>query len=133
MNLKLRYQWIGYLGVGISLISGSGCSDAADPSACLDLPVSVGSGTTPEFSWSPACHIYSLTVSGPDAGWLVSGGNVLQDVISSPVRYGVVPGGAVEDSPAQPLHAGVTYGVRLDRRNRVGGGVTLVAERSFTP
>ena len=113
---------------------GLACADGASPSSCTDVPVSVSSGTTPQFSWTAACPAYSLQVIGQETSmWYVSGGEVLEDVIRPPVRYGIVPAGAVPSGPAQPLQAGVTYTLMLDRRNRLGGGVSFLAERTFTP
>jgi hypothetical protein len=116
-------------------ILGLACSDGASPTSCVDVPVSVSSGTTPQFSWTLACPAYSLLVLDQETSmWYIGGGERMEDVIRSPVRYGIVPGGAVIPSgPAQPLQAGVTYTVMLDRRNWFGGGLSPLARRTFTP
>lgn len=113
---------------------GAACSDGSGPSSCDDVPISISPGTAPQFSWAGGCPAYSLQVSGPAVSmWFVSGGDVLDDVIQPPVQYGTVPPGSAQSAPAEPLQSGTTYTVRLDRRNRLGGGVTLLAERTFTP
>jgi hypothetical protein len=110
------------------------CSEGTGPGNCSDVQVSISPGTTPQFSWTGACPAYSLQVSGPSISmWYVSGGEVLDDVIQPPVQYGTVPVGSVQNAPAAPLESGTEYTVRLDRRNRFGGGVTFLAERTFTP
>jgi hypothetical protein len=78
------------------------------PDACSgSVTVTVGSGTTPEFSWSPSCGVGQLIVSGP------TGQNWWAGPFRPPVRYGVLPAGAEESSPAEPLVVGKTYKLTL--------------------
>jgi hypothetical protein len=111
------------------------CGEGTGPGgSCDQVQVSITQGTNPQFSWNGACPGYSLQVTGPATSmWFISGGDVLDDVIHPPVQYGTVPAGAIQNAPAQPLESGTTYTLRMDRRNRFGGGVTPLAERTFIP
>lgn len=110
-------------GAAALLAAMTGCSDGSGPAVCADLPVTVGAGTTPLFSWAEACPAYGMEVTGESGFlWRISGGDILEDIIPSPQRYGTVPPGVVVEVPPQPLQAGVTYTLVLSRRNRIGGG-----------
>lgn len=111
---------------------------AGQPLAQTEIPhggitVSVTSGTTPTFSWTPDSAIGRLIVEEGDEelwGTETDGANLYQ----SPIRYGVHPPGASEDEPANPLIAGHTYRVSLFRWISVDPeSFELVGAQDFTP
>lgn len=100
--------------------------------------IAVGSGTTPQFSWSPACKIQRLAVfSGSGCSprfdcWQIESLN--DNEIPSPVRYGTVPSTARQLSTPVALQSGVEYVVRLERYEDFDGRTLIqVASRPFTP
>jgi hypothetical protein len=96
----------------------SACEDSNDPAATINTPcsgsvaISVSSGTTPVFTWTPQCVIDHLlvepTVSGIGDRWSFTG------TATSPVTYGSLPSGTHQPGPAQPLVAGSEYRVILE-------------------
>jgi hypothetical protein len=108
------------------MIAGSGCggdSTRPDPrpecGLFEDVTISVGPGTTPEFSWTPECGVAALSVDeievAPGARrrfWEVSGS---QSALHPPVRYGTPPNGSSDMIvvPPAPLEVGHTYRVTL--------------------
>ena len=124
---------------GIAIVAGLACSsDPAGPDTSLPecagpVTVEVSSGTSPTFDWDPECRLFLVLVEldGGDQWLVLSEG---RNAIAPPVRYGVVPDGAVEDEPAIPLEPGKTYDVALFRWTGPGGDDgELVANRDFTP
>lgn len=116
------------------------CSDSTDPRS---LPVcqfvgivTVSSGTTPTFDWNPACRIGLLTVeqiTGSD-GWSIFGVN-MTNAIAPGVTYGLVPEGAVQNAPPEPLSPGTRYHVVILVLEPEGQdeNFKLVAIARFTP
>lgn len=117
------------------------CSDGAGPEsanlpACTgDISLTVSSGPTPRFSWSPGCKTFFLLVESQGAGgdvWsiMTPGTNGLV----SGIRYGTVPDGAQELDPASPLVAGSPYAVYVFRYTGPDSddGV-LIGAQTFTP
>lgn len=96
-----------------------------------NVTVSVSPGTTPTFTWSPACRAASLLVETQAEGdvWRIESSG--SDGIASGVTYGTVPPGAVEDAPATPLVEGSRYDVILFRGS--GAGVAIAGVASFIP
>ena len=97
------------------------------PNACRGpVTVTVGSGTTPEFNWSPSCGVSLMTVADPTGqqSWWAG-------PFQPPVRYGVLPAGAEESIPAQPLVVGKTYTVTLFGEQGLFG--TPLGSAKFTP
>ena len=123
--MLLRRRHLGVAGFLLALAAGS-CTTSTEPTllACTDPSISggggelllVSSGTTPSFSWSPACKAYSLLVTD-------SIGNMMWGVISDSgstmapgVSYGVVPTGPHKQVQAPvPLLTGKSYAVGLYR------------------
>jgi hypothetical protein len=117
-----------------------GCSsDGTDPgdapAACTGpVTISVSSGTTPSFSWTPACSLFFVNVElGATDQWSIISDST--NAIAPPVRYGVVPAGAEQStSEVTPLQAGQTYDVNLfywtgpDAQDG-----TLIGTQNFTP
>jgi hypothetical protein len=120
--------------VGTCLVV-SGCSDdngagPGNPAPCTaGVTVSVSAGTTPTFSWTPACGVIGLLVE-EQAGdrWFLeaTGGG-----FGPPVTYGTVPTGATAPGPATALLAGTTYEVILFRGTEQSPVVAALHE--FTP
>ena len=115
------------------LLALVGCGDGVSGSGgCPGLvTVTAGSGTTPEFGWSPSCEARMLVVEDPSVAqgqgrtWQFTG------VFRPPIRYGVLPVGAGEIIPAEPLVVGTRYLVTVFRE-----GETFpreVGSASFTP
>lgn len=103
-------------GLAMSIITGA-CGDGKNPTGITtpctgNVTVSVSSGTTPVFTWTPQCVIDHLlvepTASGIGDRWSFTGN------ATSPVTYGVLPAGAHQTGPAQPLFSGSEYRVILE-------------------
>ena len=120
------------------LLAALACSsDSAGPSdqpVCAgNVTVSVSSGTTPTFSWTPACKLFFVLVEdgGGDQWGAISDGT---NVIATPVEYGVVPPGATELQAPAVLNPGTPYTITVYRW--VGPGPqdeTLIGQKVFTP
>jgi hypothetical protein len=118
----------------------SGCGSPSQPTECLsNVTVSVSTGLTPRFTWTPACGVEVLSVvteaSRPQ-------GNVVWDIeendqgMASGVVYGVIPPGTTDvGHPAEPLTAGQSYTVQLYMIEPAGSQTQLhnIGNRSFTP
>lgn len=119
--------------VGALVLSLVGCSDTASPNRdpCTgDVTISVSSGTTPTFTWSPACGVLAVLVE-EDASdiWIISAtGN---GTIGSGVKYGTVPSGAEEGTAPVALLAGHTYEVILFRGTE--DDAVIAGIQAFTP
>lgn len=97
------------------------------------VAVSVSSGMTPTFSWTPNSAIGRLVVEeGSEEIWSTETDG--ENIYGSPIRYGVHPPRASEDAAAKPLSAGHTYTVSLFRWISVKPErLQLVGEQEFTP
>ncbi len=121
--------------------AATGCADEPSgtggtlPECTATVSVAVGAGTTPTFTWTPACRLFFVlvepAVGGTDLWSIISDS---ANVIVPPITYGVVPTGAQEGDPPTPLAAGSGYEVYLYRWTGPGrqDGV-LVGHTSFTP
>ena len=81
------------------------------------LELTIEAGTTPALAWTPHC----------DLGWVHFGRHDMQQIVwhietrdssnslTQPVRYGELPGGAMELSPLVSLQAGIEYTVSVGR------------------
>lgn len=113
------------------------CGDGPTaPRECeQSVTVTVGSGTSPEISWTPECGALALRiqeVGDPTVPfgfmWELVGA---ASPIHPPVRYGDVPGGSIEVAPATPLVRGSTYRANVFRFE--GHRATLAGAVTFTP
>ena len=95
------------------------CGGDPDPVSPISVPtcsgpveVTVSGGTTPTFTWTPACTVHILLVEqgATDRWFLVA---TSEGGIAPGVRYGIVPAGAEQAEPAIPLTAGRTHDVTL--------------------
>jgi hypothetical protein len=134
-----RARWV----VRVVLFSVlAACGDGPSgprPAALCDGPVTVtvGSGTTPEFTWTPACRVEFLTVENVSDGtimWVVLADPFTERAIVPPVRYGVVPADAIDLSfgMSLDLQAGTRYALTLTISGFPGGDVD-VGRAEFVP
>ena len=119
-------------------ISASACGDAVSPVCPGDIvTVTASSGTTPEFTWTPACPVAQLDVDDMTQGgvnvWRISGQGT--NAIAPGLRYGETPTGVVQLRAPDPLVAGREY--RLTVLRWVGdaqsGGLAGGGVARFTP
>jgi hypothetical protein len=101
------------------------------------VTVQVGSGTSPQISWTPVCRLFLVLVE--DAGgmggdqWAVESDS--SNSIAPPVRYGTIPPGATDEITLPvTLQAGHAYRVNVFRFTGPGheDGV-LIGQANFTP
>lgn len=89
--------------------------------------VNVGPGLQPVISWTPVeayeLNMYEGTKDGDGFGviWTARGGGDYDNLLRSPVTYGVPPVGS-EMRGAPPLESGKTYTVTVVRKDPKGGG-----------
>lgn len=107
---------------------GGSVSDCTGP-----VTISVSSGTSPSFTWTPTCRLAFLIVElGAEDYWLIITDST--NAIPPPVQYGVLPAGARQRAAATPLQAGQTYDVNLARWTGPGPeDGTLIGSQNFTP
>jgi hypothetical protein len=130
-----------------------GADQATGPTGCdatTSVIATVGAGTTPTLSWTPACNVYFVIVEdggGGDQWWVTdSTGDTTTaaNSIAGPITYGIAPLATNEnpDGP-QPLHADTAYHLALWRvmpstaaashcQGQIGK-LCLVALKYFTP
>ncbi len=101
----------------VFLIFFTGCSEDSNPanSGGGDFEVTVGSGTTPQYSWSSG-DAFSVSVVRTGAPTNIVWGIVTPGLsnIASPATHGVTPSGAVPTSQVETaLTAGVEYRVSV--------------------
>ena len=110
-----------------------GCTEDESLSECTGpVTISVSTGTTPLFGWTPACRVSDLVVQ--EAGIAADVWEIVTDgtnQIDPGVRYGIVPPGVREQEDPETLLVGVTYNVAVGRWT--GSGLEVIGVRSFTP
>ena len=83
------------------------------------LTITVTSGRTPTFDWTPHCGVNRLIVlpANPPVGLITQGWTVSSAVglFKAPITYGVLPNGADRGDAATPLVPGTTYQVIIYR------------------
>jgi hypothetical protein len=132
----MRASWL----VAVSFTLVLACSsDANSPGDALpvcngDVTITVSSGITPSFSWSPACRLFFVNVElGAGDQWSIISDSA--NAIAPPVQYGVVPAGAQQSTDGvTPLEAGQTYDVNLFYWSGPGAqDGTFIGSKDFTP
>jgi hypothetical protein len=129
-----RHSILRVLAGAIPLVTACGGDAGTGPGAsrpCTNhVAITVSSGTTPRFTWEPACRVIALLVE-QDASdmWFVEG---IGEGIASDVRYGSVPPNGTSDEPALPLVPGTTYEVIVFRGSNLQTAV-IAGIREFTP
>lgn len=118
---------------------GDGPTEPEVPRLCAeeDVTITVGSGVTPRFEWSPACRVTFLEVQNPEtntSAWTVFAGPFGPGEIGiiPPLTYGTVPPGAIDFADAESLETGTTY-VLVLRVIDILAGEYEVGRREFTP
>lgn len=128
-----RYTVIAVMAIGCS--DGPSGAGSPVPECTGPVSVTVGAGTAPRFTWTPACRVFFLLVepaaAGTDLWSIISDG---ANVIAPPVTYGVVPSGVTESDSPTPLVGGTAYEVYLFRWTGPGSqDGELVGSSTFTP
>jgi hypothetical protein len=118
------------------LACSSDSNGPGDPLPVCTGPVTiaVSSGTSPSFSWTPACRLFFVNVElGASDQWSIISDST--DAIAPPVQYGVVPAGAQQSSSeVTPLVSGQTYDVNLFYWTGPGAqDGTFIGSQEFTP
>jgi len=123
------------------LILAAGCgSDSIavpeQPAACDGpLAVTVSGGTTPTFSWSPACGVSDLvvvksTAAGDSLVWGISAPEAVR--FGGPITYGNPPSFVTQSPHAAPLVPNASY--HVDVYMTIGLDVVRGSGRkSFSP
>ena len=115
--------------------SSDGTNPSDPPPVCTGpVTIAVSAGTSPSFSWTPACRLFFVNVElGASDQWSVISDST--NAIAPPVQYGVVPAGAQQSSSGvTPLQAGQTYDVNLFYWSGPGAqDGTFIGSLDFTP
>jgi hypothetical protein len=115
------------------------CSDAFSPAVCTTpVEISVTSGTSPSFSWTPTCQAAGLTVEAMDGSGTVMWTVVTlstQNTLEAPVRYGQRPKNTSPTPAAQALMTGTRYRVSVIAAQTGSNGVSLfgIGSLEFIP
>ncbi|HET7602109.1 MAG TPA: hypothetical protein VFK36_03770 [Gemmatimonadales bacterium] len=128
----------------VLVVASCGDSTSQNGGGC-DSPissVSVSSGTTPTFNWSPGCSVAQVTVTDltetdqdRTLKWSVTSD---QNIIKPPVTYGVVPSNALQTHAPDPLVGSInqipghTYLLTLAAVQE-DGTYFVVVNQNFTP
>lgn len=113
-----------------------GCSSPEEVDGCFgDVDVSVIRSNPPSLSWEPGCGISNLAVidAANETMWLIHA-HLGENTIVPPVRFGVVPDGALEEIPSRQLQHGNSYIVRVFRLRRDARGefqLVKAGEKNF--
>jgi hypothetical protein len=107
------------IAASMAIVALTSCGDdpvsTSGPAACTgNVTVTVTGGTTPTFSWTPACSVVALIVeeSANDQWNVIANGD---PGFGPSVVYGTKPGGSTQVGAVTPLRAGVSYSVTLFR------------------
>ena len=118
----------------------AGCNDdptKPTPGLCEEqVSLTIGTGVTPRFDWSPACRVTMLEVENTEtstSAWTVLAGPFSPGGLAPPVTYGTAPSGAIVlGTDDEPLETGRTY-VLVLRVVDILAGEYEVGRREFTP
>lgn len=130
----MRKHWMVALSCALTACSSDPTSpDASLPECTGPVEVSVSSGTSPTFDWTPRCSLFLVLVEqGASDRWAVM--SLGTNAITPPVHYGVQPPFASQSDPTIPLEAGQTYDVVLGRWTGPGpDDGAVIANQEFTP
>jgi len=114
----------------------AGCNGSTDEPLlpCDDgVFVNATTGTTPTFSWNPACLISRIAVAD-SAGTILWDVQTTASVMAPPLVYGQTPDGAVVHTTPGALVAGRSYSVGVYRSIGLQqDDIDLVGAESFRP
>lgn len=116
------------------------CSDSNDPTddCPTDVTITVTAGTTPQFSWSPACRAYQVGVNAGTGPVWAMGFNFSNpakaNAITTPVTFGdtLAIGDSLVAHPVDELTAGQPYTFYVFGLTKVGQSVKM-GQKTFTP
>jgi probable HAF family extracellular repeat protein len=120
------------------LASAEVSTPPALPECTGPVALTVSAGTTPTFSWTPACRVNYLNIDTADGAqeiWSIGsddGELASYNTIAPGVRFGVVPPRATQIDPLVPLVPGTAYKVFVAFR-LADGGDEFAGEATFTP
>lgn len=131
----MRTSSLTVLSCAMLLACSSDGTNPSDAPVCTGpVTITVSSGTSPSFSWTPACRLFFVNVElGATDQWSIISDST--NAIAPPVRYGVVPAGAQQSSSeVTPLQGGETYDVNLFYWSGPGAqDGTFIGSQDFTP
>ena len=112
------------------LLAGCGGDTPIEPvTPCTsDVAVTATANPLPVVTWSPECGATRVTIVAPPSQGFFTFWNIASPdgQIRPGVRYGQVPSGATEATPAQPLPSGTTVLVGVfGSGNRLIGQTTV--------
>lgn len=127
------------LAAGAALVAIA-CSDSTNPTKdCpTDVAITVSAGTTPQFSWTPACRAYQVSVNSSTGPVWAMGFNFANpaktNAITSPVTFGdtLAIGDSLAPPPPAQLTAGQTYTFFVFALTPVGTAIKI-GQQDFTP
>ncbi len=132
-------RWLLLGRVSLSVVAAA-CSDPVGtdnsnaPPCTGSVSITVSSGTTPTFAWTPVCKVFLLLVeaTGGADQWSVITDST--NGLAPPITYGNVPAGARLNSETPSLASGTPYTVYLFRWTGPGrqDGVRA-GTKPFTP
>ena len=132
-----RHRVVGGLALAC-VVCLAGCKTSTAPAVpCVD-PVAVftiGSGTTPTFTWEPACTAHEIVVMDSVANLMWDVRSDSGSTIASGVTYGVIPPGPHTQTQAPvALVAGKSYAAGLYRNYFSSPTPTdVIAAKAFRP
>ena len=113
--MRQSAELVTILGFLLGLAACDGTTESGEQLLALcdrTVSLSVDRQTPPVFSWSPACRVAVLSVSGPGRLWAVLAAD---NSLVGPLRYGDTRAGVMTLGFADPLELSVTYTVVLER------------------
>ena len=133
-------RWL-LLGRASLSVVAAACSDPAGtdnsnaPPCTGSVSITVSSGTTPTFAWTPVCKVFFLNVEatgGADQWGVITDST---NGLAPPITYGNVPAGAqLNSSGTASLASGTPYTVYLFRWTGPGAQDGVQAgSKAFTP
>ena len=123
---RRSYRSAAILALAAGLLSCDDEGTAPDLEPCTQsVAITVGKGTRPAFTWTPACALGGLEILGPmgHIAWNVVGLDA--PLIRPGIRYGAAPRGAIVTDGPLPIVVGEMHFVR--QRIWVAPGVLSVS------
>jgi hypothetical protein len=119
---------------GVNPQPGSPDTTSIDSTLCVNVEITVSSGTTPTFSWMPDCPVGVFVVEDDLMNETWAPETAGPNTYHSPIVYDVNPPDTFQPEAAFPLVAGKTYTVSIFRWvTVVPESLQLVATKTFTP
>lgn len=133
---RMAGRVVSILAASMAFVALASCGDddpvsTNAPAACTgNVTVTVTSGTTPTFSWTPACSLVALIVeeAANDQWNVIANGD---PGFGPNVVYGTKPAGSTQVGAVTPLRSGVSYTVTVFRGPLASP--VIAALQFFTP